>query len=148
MCIRDRTWYNDGIEGEVMRSLLDRFEAQNSDIKVTLDVVPYQSIMESLPVQLAAGDGPDIARVTDLGGLSKYYMDLRPHLSDAGYWEKSFGPFLKWLRQPGDTSAISGFMTQLTVTGPYVTRLCLSKQKCQCLAKEPLGMTGPRPPSR
>ena len=33
------TWYNDGIEGEVMRSLLDRFEAQNSDIKVTLDVV-------------------------------------------------------------------------------------------------------------
>ena len=29
------TWYNDGIEGEVMRSLLDRFEAQNSDIKVT-----------------------------------------------------------------------------------------------------------------
>ena len=89
------TWYNDGIEGEVMRSLLDRFEAQNSDIKVTLDVVPYKSIMESLPVQLAAGDGPDIARVTDLGGLSKYYMNLRPHLSDADYWEKSFGPFLK-----------------------------------------------------
>ncbi len=50
-------------------------------------------------------------------------MDLRPHLSDAGYWEKSFGPFLKWLRQPGDTSAISGFMTQLTVTGPYVKTL-------------------------
>ena len=116
------TWYNDGIEGEVMRSLLDRFEAQNSDIRVTLDVVPYKSIMESLPVQLAAGDGPDIARVTDLGGLSKYYMNLRPHLSDAGYWEKSFGPFLKWLRQPGDTSAISGFMTQLTVTGPYVNK--------------------------
>jgi hypothetical protein len=46
------TWYNDGIEGEVMRSLLDRFEAQNSEIKVTLDVVPYKSIMESLPVQL------------------------------------------------------------------------------------------------
>jgi len=40
------TWYNDGIEGEVMRSLLDRFEAQNSDIKVNLDVVPYKSIME------------------------------------------------------------------------------------------------------
>ncbi len=51
------TWYNDGIEGEVMRSLLDRFEAQNSDIIVTLDVVPYKSIMErvcqySLPQEM------------------------------------------------------------------------------------------------
>ena len=33
-------WYNDGNEGEVMQSLLDRFEAANPDISVTLDVVP------------------------------------------------------------------------------------------------------------
>ncbi|MAZ17431.1 ABC transporter substrate-binding protein [Oricola sp.] len=116
------TWYNDGIEGEVMRGILDKFEADNPDIKVTLDVVPYKAILESLPVQLAAGEGPDIARVTDLGGLSKYYMDLTPYISDPAYWEENFGPFLKWLRQPGDTSSISGFMTQLTVTGPYVNK--------------------------
>jgi len=116
------TWYNDGIEGEVMRGILDKFEADNPDIKVTLDVVPYKAILESLPVQLAAGEGPDIARVTDLGGLSKYYMDLTPYISDPAYWEANFGPFLKWLRQPGDTSSISGFMTQLTVTGPYVNK--------------------------
>jgi alpha-1,4-digalacturonate transport system substrate-binding protein len=116
------TWYNDGIEGEVMRGILDKFEADNPDIKVTLDVVPYKAILESLPVQLAAGEGPDLARVTDLGGLSKYYMDLTPYISDPAYWEENFGPFLKWLRQPGDTSSISGFMTQLTVTGPYVNK--------------------------
>ncbi|MCK5745758.1 MAG: carbohydrate ABC transporter substrate-binding protein [Oricola sp.] len=116
------TWYNDGIEGEVMRGILDKFEADNPDIKVTLDVVPYKAILESLPVQLAAGEGPDIARVTDLGGLSKYYMDLTPYISDPAYWEENFGPFLKWLRQPGDTSSISGLMTQLTVTGPYVNK--------------------------
>ena len=61
------TWYNDGIEGEVMREILDRYEAANSDVTVTLDIVPYKAILESLPVQLAAGEGPDIARVTDLG---------------------------------------------------------------------------------
>ncbi|MAS03695.1 MAG: ABC transporter substrate-binding protein [Ahrensia sp.] len=116
------TWYNDGIEGEVMRGILDQFETDNPDIKVTLDVVPYKAILESLPVQLAAGEGPDIARVTDLGGLSKYYMDLTPYISDPAYWEANFGPFLKWLRQPGDTASISGFMTQLTVTGPYVNK--------------------------
>lgn len=115
------TWYNDGIEGEVMQSLLDRFEQANPNIKVTLDVVPYKAILESLPVQLAAGEGPDLARVTDLGGLAKYYLDLTPYLSNAPYWEKNFGPFLTWLRQPG-SKAISGFMTQLTVTGPYVNK--------------------------
>lgn len=116
------TWYNDGNEGEVMQDLLDRFEQENADIKVVLDVVPYQAILESLPVQLAAGEGPDLARVTDLGGLADYYLDLTPHISDPAYWEKSFAPFLKWLRKPGDTASIPGFMTQLTVTGPFVNK--------------------------
>ena len=116
------TWYNDGIEGEVMREILDRYEAANSDVTVTLDIVPYKAILESLPVQLAAGEGPDIARVTDLGGLSEHYLDLTPYISDPPYWESNFGPFLKWLRKPGDDASISGFMTQLTVTGPYVNR--------------------------
>ncbi|MEM7047541.1 MAG: ABC transporter substrate-binding protein [Pseudomonadota bacterium] len=116
------TWYNDGIEGEVMRDLLDRFEADNRDIKVVLDIVPYKAILESLPVQLAAGEGPDLARVTDLGGLSKYYLDLTPYISDPDYWEASFGPFLKWFRPNSDHQAIPGFMTQLTVTGPYVNK--------------------------
>ena len=113
-------WYNDGNEGEVMQSLLDRFEAANPDISVTLDVVPYKSIMEGLPIQLAAGAGPDLARVTDLGGLNKFYLDLTPHISDTAYWEASFGPFLDWLAP--DSDQISGFMTQLTVTGPYVNK--------------------------
>ncbi len=116
------TWYNDGNEGEVVRDLLDRFEQRNPDIKVIVDTVAYKAILESLPVQLAAGEGPDMARVTDLGGLAKHYLDLTPHLEDPAYWEESFGPFLKWLRLPGDSKSIPGFMTQLTVTGPYVNK--------------------------
>lgn len=115
-------WYNDGIEGEVMRDILDKFEAQNSDIKVTLDVLPYKAILESLPVQLAAGEGPDLARVTDLGGLSGHYLDLTPHVSDPAYWRENFGPFLNWMQPVGEPEQISGFMTQLTVTGPYVNK--------------------------
>ena len=90
------TWYDDGNEGLVLRDLLDRFEADNPDIKVTVDTVAYQAILDGLPVQLAAGEGPDIARVTDLGGLSKHYLDLSPYLSDTAYWEASFGPFLNY----------------------------------------------------
>ncbi len=117
------TWYDDGSEGTVLRDLLDRFEAENPDIKVTVDTVPYSSgILETLPIQLEAGEGPDMARVTQLGVLSKYYLDLRPYLADAAYWETNFGPFLKWMQSEPDGNAIPGFMTQLTVTGPFINR--------------------------
>lgn len=115
-------WYSDGAEGEVITDLIKRFEAKNPDIKVTIDQVPFRAINETLPVQLAAGEGPDMARVVDLGGISRYMLDLRPYLKDAAYWDKNFGPFLSWMREPGNTTAIPGFMTQLTVTGPFVNK--------------------------
>jgi alpha-1,4-digalacturonate transport system substrate-binding protein len=114
--------YSDGNECEVTQDLAKKFEAQNSDVKVTIDKVPYKAVLEQLPVQLAAGEGPDIARVTDLGGLSKYYLDITPYIKDPKYWEANFGKTLPWMRpSPGD-KGIYGMMTQLTVTGPYVNK--------------------------
>jgi alpha-1,4-digalacturonate transport system substrate-binding protein len=115
------TCYGDGNECEVMRELLDRFEADNDGITVALDKVPYKAILESLPVQLAAGEGPDLARVTDLGGLNQYYLDLTPYV-DAAYWEANFGETLDWYRAGADDQGIYGMMTQLTITGPYVNQ--------------------------
>lgn len=117
------TWYNDGNEGEVLRDLLDRFEAENPDIKVIVDTVDYASgIQQTLPIQLEAGEGPDMARVTQLGIVAKYMLDLRPYLSNPEYWEANFGPFLKWMQAEAGGNAIPGFMTQLTVTGPFINR--------------------------
>lgn len=116
------TWYDDGNEGQVLRELLDRFEAENPDITVVVDTVPYSSgILEALPLQLASSQGPDMARVTDLGGLFEYFLDLRPYVSDPAYWEANFGPFMDWMRPEG-SDAIPGLMTQLTVTGPFVNK--------------------------
>src|SRR5437868_4189852 len=36
------TWYSDGNEGEVMADLLKRFQADNKDIEVVLDQVPFK----------------------------------------------------------------------------------------------------------
>lgn len=117
------TWYDDGNEGQVLRDLLDRFEAENPDIKVIVDTVPYSSgILEILPVQLEANQGPDMARVTQLGMNAPHYLDLRPYLSDPAYWEENFEQPLKWLRMEGDTEGIYGFPTQLTITGPFINR--------------------------
>ena len=114
--------YSDGNECEVTQDLAKRFEAQNSDVKVTIDKVPYKAVLEQLPVQLAAGEGPDIARVTDLGGLSKYYLDITPYVKDPKYWEANFGKTLPWMRPSPSDKGIYGMMTQLTVTGPYVNK--------------------------
>jgi alpha-1,4-digalacturonate transport system substrate-binding protein len=121
--------YQDGNECEVTAEIAKRFEAQNPGTKVILDVVPYKSIVEQLPVQLAAGQGPDIARVTDLGGLSKYYMDISAHVKDTKYWEANFGATLPWLRPSASDKGIYGYMSQLTMTGPYVNKTLFEQAK-------------------
>jgi alpha-1,4-digalacturonate transport system substrate-binding protein len=52
--------YQDGVECEVTAELAKKFEAQNPGVKIVVDTVPYKTILEQLPVQLAAGQGPDI----------------------------------------------------------------------------------------
>jgi alpha-1,4-digalacturonate transport system substrate-binding protein len=117
-------WYSDGNEGEVVRDLLDRFEADNPDIKVVLDEQPYQYILEQLPLQVEAGEAPDMARITAGERYRGFYLDLRPYVADPAYWEASFPPaVLQWLRPLGEESdAIHGFPNQFTVTGPYINR--------------------------
>ena len=110
--------YSDGNECEVYDDVLTRFEAANPGVDVIVDVVPYQAILENLPVQLAAGTGPDLAKVTDLGGLNQYYLDLTPYI-DTGYWDASFGGTLDWYRV-GDRQGYYGMHSQLTITGAFI----------------------------
>ncbi|AXC48876.1 carbohydrate ABC transporter substrate-binding protein [Paracoccus suum] len=111
-------WYSDGNEGEVMADLVSRFNAENPDIKLTLDNVAYQVIKEQLPIQLAAGQGPDIARMTDIKKEAGHFLDLTPYLADPAYWQTNFGAQMDWMR-PDGSDAITGFMTQLTLTGGF-----------------------------
>jgi len=118
------TWYNDGNEGDVLRDLLDRFEAENPDIKVVVDTVPYaDGILNALPIQVAAGEAPDMARITDFNAFKGYYLDLRPLVADAAYWDASFPEAVfQAMRTEEDTDQIYGFPNQFTVTGPYINR--------------------------
>ncbi len=116
--------YSDGNECEVTGEIARRFEAANAGAKVVIDKVPYKAVVETLPVQLAAGEGPDIGRVTDLGGLNKYYLDLSKHLSPAQQkaWNGNFASTLPWFRSGPADKGIYGLMSQLTVTGAYVNK--------------------------
>ena len=121
--------YQDGVECDVLTEQAKRFEAANPATKVIVDVVPYTTVVQQLPVQLAAGQGPDIARVTDLGGLSKYYLDISKDVKDTRVWEANFGATQPWLRPSATDKGIYGFMSQLTMTGPYVNKTLFEQAK-------------------
>jgi alpha-1,4-digalacturonate transport system substrate-binding protein len=114
-------WYSDGVEGEVIQDLLNRFMEANPGINVILDNVAYSVVQEQLPIQLEAGEGPDIARVTNLKLLAPHWLDLTPHLGDPEYWRTNFGAYADWMR-PDGSDAITGFMTQLTLTGGFANQ--------------------------
>lgn len=110
------TYYADGVEAEVMQPLLDKFMSENPDITVVLDVVPYQTIDEQLPVQVETGEGPDLARITNFGAYKGKLLDLRDYLADPAYFEANFpAPIL-------EAMGYGGFPDALTVTGPYVNK--------------------------
>src|SRR5690606_40500522 len=68
-----------------------------------------------------SAQGPDIARVTNIEELANHWLDLRPLVSDPAYWDENFGNTLDWMR-PDGSDAITGFMTQLTLTGGFANK--------------------------
>jgi alpha-1,4-digalacturonate transport system substrate-binding protein len=113
--------YQDGVECDAWSAAFATFEAENPGITVAVDVVPFQAIIESLPVQLEVGEGPDLARITDYGGLARFLLDVRPHVQDPASIEARYGQSLAWSRV-GDNSAdgIYHIVDQLTATGGFV----------------------------
>ena len=113
--------YQDGVECDAWSEAFKDFEAANPGTTVVVDVVPYKSIVEGLPLQLASGEGPDLARVTDLGGLAQYMLDVTPYVSDAAKIEEQYGRTLAWTRvNSPDDKGIYAIMDQQTATGPFI----------------------------
>jgi len=71
-------------EEENFRTLFDAFEAENPDVRVEMQFIPWQNYWDTLNVQLAAGETADIVAMTSYQG-SKYYSDrfadLSPYLA-------------------------------------------------------------------
>jgi alpha-1,4-digalacturonate transport system substrate-binding protein len=100
--------------------MVDKFNRQHPESRVNFRQVSFQSLVESLPVQLASGVGPDVSMVSDWGGLSRFYLDLRPYV-DVHYFEREFAPILGPMR--GATSppdAINGMAGAITLNGAFV----------------------------
>jgi len=111
--------YQDANECEVLSDLADAFKAESGHTVVT-EIVGYDIIRDQLENQLQTDAAPDLARVTNLGGFNEYYLDLTEYV-DTASWEENYSAVLPWFRKPGgEDNGIYGWMTQLTVTGPYI----------------------------
>ena len=118
-------WYNDGNEGDVLRDLLDEFEATHEGISVEIDTIAYGDLHNVLQSQVEGSEGtaPDIARVTDTARFRPFYLDMTEYLADPSYWTDNFAePVLGSFRSGADDEGIYGFPTQFTITGPYINR--------------------------
>ncbi len=109
-------YYADGVEADIMKPIVDKFNAQNPNVVVVLDVVPYQTIDEQLPIQVETSEGPDLARITNFGAYRGKLLDLRPYMADPAYYESNFSaPILEAL-------GFGGYPDAMTITGPYVNK--------------------------
>lgn len=111
--------YQNGNECDVLGAIAADFEAATGHT-VAMEIVGYEIVRDQLENQLQTDAAPDVARVTNLGGLNQYYLDLTPYV-DAEYMEAAYGAVLPWYRAPGgEDMGIYGWPTELTVTGPYI----------------------------
>ena len=111
--------YQNGNECDAIAELAEGFEAETGHTVVT-EQVGYEIIRDQLENQLQTDAAPDVARVTNLGGLNQYYLDLAPYV-DVAYFEEAYGDVLPWYRAPGgEDQGVYGWQIELTVTGPYV----------------------------
>jgi len=118
-----------------VKLMADKFMRENPGTRVDFRLVSFQSILESLPVQLASGRGPDISMVADWAGLARYYLDLRPYV-DARYFEREFASILGPMRGGAAKSdAINGMSGSMTLNGAFVN-LTLFRQAGVPVPKE------------
>ncbi|MFV0335600.1 MAG: ABC transporter substrate-binding protein [Tropicimonas sp.] len=103
-----------------MEELVREFEAANPDIAVEFITAGYAQLVEQLPLQLAVGQGPNLAKIAD-HALMKYTLDLRPYMEDPDGFAALHGNTLSLLRS-GDApdDKIGGFMLSQTLNLPFI----------------------------
>lgn len=111
-------WFTDGPDLAAIQKLVAQFNAANPDVSVELSVLPYAELNQLLLTQAAAGNAPDLARVTEPARFFQYLLDVRPYLSDKAF-ASAFIPFALKAVQ-GDRGELYGIPHDFTLNGPFV----------------------------
>lgn len=109
-------YFTDGPDEAATRTLIGEFEKQTG-ASVNLQIVPYDSLEQSLQARLSGNNVPDVARVPD----------VHPFADQAVNFSQYFGASYKDQFLPGAVSAVLdgkgdmlGVPSDLTMNGPFV----------------------------
>lgn len=111
-------WFTDGPDLEVMQDLVSRFEEERG-VTVNFLNIPYADLNQRLQAQIAGGDPPDLARLTNLTIFAQSLLDISPHLEDPEAFSSQF------LERPmnyasGQNGEIYGIPHDFTMNGPFL----------------------------
>lgn len=93
----DFVWFSDGVEGEVMKSIIQDYQNANPNIKINLVEVAYKDLPTKLKTMAAGGKPPALARIstTEIGAFSNQAVDLGEKLGGVDAFTSQFLDSLK-----------------------------------------------------
>lgn len=81
----------------IQEEVVADFNASHPNIKLVLEVVPYDSARDTLSTQIASGNGPDIVGPVGWGGSNDFYgqwLNIAPQMEKAKFDTSIFDPAL------------------------------------------------------
>lgn len=78
----DYMWFTDGVEGEVMKSIIEDYENENPNVDINMIEVAYKDLNTKLKTMIAGGKPPALSRVTDTGNFANQALVMNDYLDD------------------------------------------------------------------
>jgi alpha-1,4-digalacturonate transport system substrate-binding protein len=112
----DYAYFTDGPDEQATRTLIEKFE-QETGATVNLQLVPFETLEQTLQARVNSGNPPEVARVTAWTPYADVLLDFK------GYFGDDYpGQFLDGLAKAGTDAegAFRAVPSDLTMNGPLV----------------------------
>jgi len=91
----DYVWFTDGVEGEVMKGIIQDYQNENAHVTINLIEVAYKDLDTKLKTMIAGGKPPALSRLTNPGAYVNQALDLSPYVGDV---QAFMGQFVESVR--------------------------------------------------
>jgi alpha-1,4-digalacturonate transport system substrate-binding protein len=78
----DYVWFTDGVEGDVMKGIIQDYQTANPNVTINLIEVAYKDLDTKLKTMIAGGKPPALSRMTNPGTYVNQALDLSPYVGD------------------------------------------------------------------
>lgn len=109
-------YFTDGPDEQATRDLIAKFE-EETGAKVTLEIVPFANLEQTLQARLSGNNAPDVARIDKLTNFREDLLDLNAYVKDDLEGVFLEGTETATVNAAGERLAVA---SDLTMNGPFV----------------------------